>query len=126
MANGDYASSLGFTPVPGTKDIRLGYDDINRLADWVATRTTGTRKSAAGRVSIDVTGSGTTYSGEIDVHFPTGRFTTVPRVMATPLTGTNETVIVGTADITSTGCTIHLSRDSNTTTGVDWIAMENG
>lgn len=36
MANGDAAAAAGFTPVPPTKDKRLGYDDINRLADWVA------------------------------------------------------------------------------------------
>ena len=36
MANGDAAAAAGLPVVPATKDIRLGYDDINRLADAVA------------------------------------------------------------------------------------------
>jgi hypothetical protein len=37
MANGDLASSFGlFTPVSPGAEYRLGYDDINRLADAVA------------------------------------------------------------------------------------------
>lgn len=37
MANGDVASAAGiFTPVSSGADFRVGYDDINRLADVVA------------------------------------------------------------------------------------------
>lgn len=36
MANGDAAAAAGLPVVPSTKDIRQGYDDINRLADYVA------------------------------------------------------------------------------------------
>lgn len=36
MANGDAAAAAGLPVVPSTKDIRLGYDDINRLADFLA------------------------------------------------------------------------------------------
>ncbi|GEL95352.1 tail fiber domain-containing protein [Cellulomonas composti] len=40
MANGDAAQAVGFTPVPSTKDKRLGYDDINRAADFTAAHMT--------------------------------------------------------------------------------------
>lgn len=36
MANGDSAAAAGLPVVPPTKDFRLGYDDINRLADSLA------------------------------------------------------------------------------------------
>lgn len=36
MANGDAAAAAGLPVVPGTKDVRLGFDDINALADAVA------------------------------------------------------------------------------------------
>ena len=38
MANGDAAAALGFTPIAATDDFRLGYDGINRAADFAATR----------------------------------------------------------------------------------------
>jgi hypothetical protein len=38
MANGDAAAAQGFTPVAPAEDFRLGYDGINRAADFAATR----------------------------------------------------------------------------------------
>src|SRR5665648_269992 len=40
MANGDIAASAGLPVVPSTGDIRDGYDNINELADSVATHMT--------------------------------------------------------------------------------------
>lgn len=43
MANGDIAAATGLPVVPPTADIRLGYDEINKTRDEVATHmTTGT------------------------------------------------------------------------------------
>ena len=43
MANGDIAASAGLPVVPPTADIRLGYDEINRTRDEVASHmVTGT------------------------------------------------------------------------------------
>lgn len=43
MATGDQAAAAGLPVVPSSKDFRLGYDDINALADAVASyMTTGT------------------------------------------------------------------------------------
>lgn len=36
MANGDAAAAAGLPVVPASKDIRLGYDDLNALADALA------------------------------------------------------------------------------------------
>lgn len=40
MATGDASAAAGGPVVPSTKDKRLGYDDINALADWVAAHLT--------------------------------------------------------------------------------------
>lgn len=37
MATGDQAAAAGLPVVPSSKDFRLGYDDINALADGVGT-----------------------------------------------------------------------------------------
>lgn len=43
MANGDIAAAAGLPVVPPTADIRLGYDEINKTRDQVASHmTTGT------------------------------------------------------------------------------------
>lgn len=36
MATGDQAAAAGLPVVPSSKDFRLGYDDINALADALA------------------------------------------------------------------------------------------
>lgn len=126
MANGDVAAAQGFTPVAPSKDIRLGYDDINRLADWVASRTIGRRIAASGRVTPDVSGSGSLYTADVTVTLPAGRFTSTPRVTVTPLSGTNEDMGATTQNITATSFGIHFHRTTNTSTGLDWVAVENG
>lgn len=129
MANGDTASAQGFTPVAGTKDIRLGYDDINRLADWVASRTTGRRISASGTITVDVTGSGSTYTAmAVTVTLPAGRFTGIPTVVASILTGQvdAETFGLGIANRSATSFELNFKRSTNTSTGIQWIAMETG
>lgn len=36
MANGDNAAAAGMDIVPGTAQVRLGYDEINKSRDYVA------------------------------------------------------------------------------------------
>jgi hypothetical protein len=55
MANGDAAAAAGLPVVPATKDIRLGYDDINHLADAVAGHLT-----SGGHAFSKITGAATT------------------------------------------------------------------
>lgn len=118
MANGDLALAAGFTPVAATKDIRLGYDDINRLADWVVTRY---GRTASGRLPA-------TNTGVVAVTFPVGRFTTAPGVVAN-LNEYGEGAQVLVKDISVTSCTILIYH---VTTGfaianldVSWIAAQN-
>ena len=114
--------------MPGTKDIRQGYDDINRLADWVATRTTGRRIAASGTFTVDVTGSGSNWqAGPVTVTLPTGRFTGTPVVVLTPLTGAmDEAMQWGVANRSATSFDFSFKRGTNTSTGMQWIAIENG
>lgn len=41
MANGDAAADVGMDVVPGTADLRLGYDEINKTRDYIAAHQTG-------------------------------------------------------------------------------------
>lgn len=53
MANGDAAAAQGFTPVAPGEDFRLGYDGINRAADFAAGRVRySTVASAAAMAAI--------------------------------------------------------------------------
>ena len=54
MANGDIASAEGFTPVAPAADFRLGYDDINRLADFLVSRI----KPVSGALGKPISGTG--------------------------------------------------------------------
>lgn len=127
MANGDTASANGFTPVSASKDIRLGYDDINRLADYVVQRTPAPHAMASGRVTIDLTGSNSVYTGEaVAIPLPVGRFTSTPRIILSPLTQSNEDMVYGTYDISATAFSVHIKRTTNTSTGIDWLAVSNG
>ncbi len=47
MAVGDAAAAAGLPVVPSTKDLRLGYNDINALADALA----GAQSTLAGRLT---------------------------------------------------------------------------
>lgn len=48
MANGDAAAAAGMDVVPGTSDLRQGYDEINKSRDYAAAhQTTGTHDAAA-------------------------------------------------------------------------------
>jgi len=42
MANGDNAAAAGMDIVPGTAQVRLGYDEINKTRDYVAAYATRT------------------------------------------------------------------------------------
>lgn len=91
MPNGDAAAAAGMDVVPGTDDIKLSYDEINKTRDYIAARTSavtpvakgGTGASdaatartnlgaaqagtAGGRAVMDVTGAGDMgfrYGGE--------------------------------------------------------------
>ncbi len=41
MANGDAAAAVGMDVVPGTADLRQGYDEINKTRDYLAAHQTG-------------------------------------------------------------------------------------
>lgn len=46
MANGDAAAAAGMDVVPGTADLRMGYDEINKTRDYIAQdKSTGTRRA---------------------------------------------------------------------------------
>ena len=48
MANGDAAAAVGMDTVPGTADLRQGYDEINKTRDYLAAhQTTGTHDASA-------------------------------------------------------------------------------
>lgn len=57
MANGDAAAAAGMDTVPGTADLRDGYDEINKTRDYLADhQTSGTHPASAinsGVLSID-------------------------------------------------------------------------
>lgn len=127
MATGDAAALEGFTPVSPAADIRLGYDDINRLADWVAGRTTGRRIGASGRAAMGtLSGSGSSYEKTVTVTLPSGRFTTAPRIALAIESIVSTQDKVGVSDVTATSFTIYYWRENNTTTAIQWVALENG
>ncbi len=48
MANGDAAAAAGMDTVPGTADLRQGYDEINKTRDYLANhQTSGTHPASA-------------------------------------------------------------------------------
>lgn len=48
MANGDAAAAVGMAVVPGTADLRQGYDEINKTRDYLAAhQTAGTHPASA-------------------------------------------------------------------------------
>lgn len=77
MANGDLASQRGFTPVNPGADVRQGYDDINRAADWAA--------AFFARLPFAMAaGSEPGSSADVQtVTFPPGRFAAPPVVVVT-------------------------------------------
>lgn len=74
----------------------------------------------SGRVSVTVKAANTVYTKSVTF---AQTFTSVPRVVVTPMTGVPEKVSVGVLDITTTGFSITLSRTTATNTSVCWIAM---
>lgn len=73
MANGDAALAAGMDVVPGTDDIRLSYDEINKTRDYIADRAGGTQpvskggtgatSAAAARVNLAITAANTPSLG---------------------------------------------------------------
>lgn len=60
MANGDAAAAKGLHTIPATKDLKIGYDDINRTQDELAAeidaRTAGVAASfPASKIIISTT-----------------------------------------------------------------------
>lgn len=127
MANGDLAAANGWATVPGSKDIRQGFDDINRLADWVAARTAGVSAVAGGLLSVNATGSNGAYEATTTVTLPTGRFASAPSVAANPNTGAQNEQHIGIQALTSTSFTLYYFR-TNAASGVSiyWVAVSRG
>lgn len=127
MANGDLAAANGWATVPGSKDIRQGFDDINRLADWVAQRTSGVSAVAGGNLSVTPTGSGSAYDCTTTVTLPTGRFASAPSVTATPNTGAQNSQHCGIQNLTSTSFTLYYFRtNAATNVSIYWVAVSRG
>ncbi len=82
-------------------------------------------KIAAGRTSVEIAEANKPSS--VQVTFPSGLFTTAPRVTATPVTSVPGTSIlgVGVNNISETSFTLHVTRTNTTATAVDWIAVES-
>lgn len=127
MANGDIAAAQGFTTVPASKDIRQGYDDINRLADWVAQRTTGVQVAAGGVATVTVAANGAVFDVTTTVVFPTGRFASAPSVTANPNTGATNEMHIGIQAITATQFTLYYERtNAASNVSIYWIAVARG
>lgn len=127
MANGDIAAAAGFTPVSGGADIRAGYDQINRLADWVAQRTAGVAPVAAGVASVTVAANGAVFDVTTTVLLPTGRFTSAPSVTANPNTGATNEMHIGIQAITAAQFTLYYERtNAASNVSIYWIAAQRG
>jgi hypothetical protein len=72
MAIGDAAAAAGLPVVPATKDIRLGYQDINAIADALANQITGGTipwARVSGRPNFTVSDSGPSGGTDGDVWY---------------------------------------------------------
>ena len=86
----------------------------------------GIRKTASG--TLDITPTAANTPREVWVTFPVGRFTTPPTVAVsarTTVPGTRVTG-VGSGGQTAAGFNAYLTRTDTTTTGFNWIAIEEG
>ncbi len=101
MANGDAAVAIGMDIVPGTMDLRQGYDEINKTRDYVAEHeTSGTHDASAinsgvlAAARIPDLDAAKITSGELD----TAR---IPDIPQSKVTGAwTKTVSAGAAGIT--------------------------
>ncbi|WP_172171057.1 hypothetical protein [Brevibacterium sp. CT2-23B] len=87
---------------------------------------TGIRKTASG--TLDITPIAANTPREVWVTFPVGRFTTPPTVVVSArstVPGTRVTG-VGSGGQTAAGFNAYLTRTDTTTTGFNWIAIEEG
>lgn len=87
---------------------------------------TGIRKTASG--TLDITPTAANTPREVWVTFPVGRFTTPPTVVVSArstVPGTRVTG-VGSGGQTAAGFNAYLTRTDTTTTGFNWIAIEEG
>lgn len=127
MANGDVAAAAGWSTVPASKDIRQGFDDINRLADWVAQRTAGVQVSAGGVATVTPTGSGSAYDTTTTVTLPVGRFAAAPAVTATPNTGAQNEMHCGIQNVTAASFTLYYFRtNAASNVSIYWTAVARG
>lgn len=66
MANGDGAAAAGMDVVPGTAKVRLGYDEINKSRDYVASFA---RRNADNLIDIWVQSTAPAHkSGRVWIH----------------------------------------------------------
>lgn len=78
--------------------------------------------------SVDITPSASNTPTSRTVTFPAGRFKSTPTVVATAVATVPGTVVTGVAvtSVSTTGCTIWLTRTSTTTTTVNFVAIAAG
>lgn len=76
-----------------------------------------------GSLLIQVSGSGSKYSGTAAVYF-SPKFSKSPNVVVSPVTSDAQAANAAVANITANGFTIVLTRTNNYNTTVQWIAVE--
>jgi len=76
---------------------------------------------ACGRVTITPATASVTASAPVT--FPTGRFSTTPRVTVTPVTTDPVNNRTSTGGVTATGFTCYVNRNATTAIDIDWIAV---
>lgn len=123
MATGDSAAAAGLPVVPSTKDIRLGYDDINKLADALAAHLVSgghAWNKISGRpvfwhtmtTGVAIGLGGTTRT----VTFPTGRFSSPPVIQLTlgNQTQSSNLIRIAVGAATATGFEYTIRNDATT------------
>lgn len=76
--------------------------------------------------AINITPSAANTPASVNITFPSGRFTSTPRVFCTAITSYpgSRVVEVSANNITTSGCSIWLYRTDTATTTVHWLAIQ--
>ncbi|MBO0866227.1 MAG: hypothetical protein J2P16_14275 [Mycobacterium sp.] len=114
------ATPLGIPYPVATDPVSDGATAMQNIATWLDPK----MRIAAGSVSIAIANAN---SGSASVTFPSGRFTTGPQVVATPV-GAPTPFVAVSAGLSASGVTLWLRHvDNNTSTQnvtVRWIAIQ--
>lgn len=103
--------------------------EIEALKRQIRDLSSADRSPRVASGSVDITPSAANTPTAVTVTFPVGRFTGTPRVTATaniPRAQGPELVGVGVTGISASAFGAWLIRTTTTTTGVQWIAVQDG